>query len=79
MEWTNKFNPFNSWKVLTHSQNFEAILKGRPKAPIVINMDLTNRCNYDCGFCMFKNSKRADERSKSFRNNGSLAEGYVLK
>ena len=79
MEWTNKFNPFNSWKVLTHSQNFEAILKGRPKAPIVINMDLTNRCNYDCGFCMFKNSKRADETSKSFRNNESLPEGYVLK
>ena len=78
MEWKNKYNPFNSWKALTHSQHFEAILKGKPKPPIVVNFDLTNKCNYNCGFCMFANCKRADKTSSQFRNNESMPEGYSL-
>lgn len=78
VEWTNKYNPFNSWKALTHTDRFQAILDGEPKSPVVVNMDLTNKCNYDCGFCMFKNSARADETSRNFRNNESLEKGYAL-
>ncbi|KKK55943.1 hypothetical protein LCGC14_3069500, partial [marine sediment metagenome] len=77
-EWSSPYNPFNSWKALTHTDKFQAILDGEPSSPIVVNLDLTNICNYDCGFCMFKNSKRADETSTTFRNNESLPNGYAL-
>ena len=78
-EWNDKYNPFNSWKALTHSAHFEAILAGKPLPPIVINMDLTNKCNYNCRFCMFANRERADPTGKSFRgDNSSLQKGYAL-
>lgn len=78
-EWQGKYNPFNSWKALTHSANFEAILEGEPLPPIVVNMDLTNECNYKCGFCMFGGDReRADKTSETFRKgNASLPEGYA--
>lgn len=78
-EWTNKFNPFNSWKALTHTENFEAIIKGKPLPPIVVNFDLTNICNYNCRFCMFANRERTDPSGQSFRGNkASLPEGYAF-
>ena len=78
-EWLNRYNPFNSWKALTHSDNFKAIIAGKPLPPIVINMDLTNKCNYNCRFCMFANRERADPTGQSFRGDkASLIGGYVL-
>ena len=76
-EWTSQYNPFNSMKALVHADKFEAILDKKPKAPIVINMDLTNTCNYNCSFCMFANRDRTDMSGKSFRNNESLEVGYA--
>lgn len=79
-EWLDKYNPFNSWKVLTHSKNFEAILKNKPIPPIVVNFDLTNKCNYNCNFCMFANRKRTDQTGQWFREgNQDLPKGYALK
>lgn len=77
-EWTSIFNPFNSMKALVHADRFEAILKGKPKSPVVVNMDLTNACNYRCGFCMFGGLERASEQSSHFRTNkASLPRGYA--
>jgi len=78
-EWKNKYNPFNSWKALTHAQHFEAILDGKPKPPIVVNFDLTNQCNYGCRFCMFGGAERADPSGSKFRfNNAELPRGYAV-
>lgn len=84
MEWTDKYNPFNSFKALVHADNFEQIIKsekekGKIKPPIVVNMDLTNKCNYNCRFCMFGgNRKRMDNDSQFFRaNTTSLPLGYA--
>ncbi len=78
-EWTNKYNPFNTWKALVHADRFEAILAGKLMSPLVVNFDLTNRCNYNCSFCMFANRERADSTGKDFRgNNAHLPEGYAL-
>lgn len=77
-EWISPFNPFNSMKALVHADKFESILEQKAKSPIVVNMDLTNKCNYDCGFCMFANRERADPDGKSYRKNESLPKGYVL-
>lgn len=80
-EWKDKYNPFNSWKALVHADNFEAILDGKPKPPIVVNFDLTNACNYACGFCMFGGERdRGDENSQKFRKgNARLPVGYSLQ
>ena len=50
------------------------------KSSILFNMDLTNKCNYVCGFCMFGGEReRADKGSQSFRQgSASLLEGYAL-
>ena len=76
-EWTSPYNPFNSMKALVHKDNFEGILEGKLRPPIVVNMDLTNKCNYNCGFCMFQNRERADPTGKEFRDNSSLPVGYA--
>jgi len=78
MEWSNQYNPFNSWKNLVHADHFEAILNGKILPPIVVNFDLTNRCNYNCRFCMFANRKRTDPTGQSFRNNAQLPRRYSL-
>lgn len=77
-EWLNQYNPFNSMKALTHAQHFEAILAGKPLPPIVVNFDMTNKCNYNCRFCMFGGRKRADETSESYRyNKRELTSEYI--
>ena len=79
-EWSdgNIFNPFNSMKALVHADHFEGILNKKVLPPIVINFDLTNKCNYNCRFCMFsKNRERADCSSQNFRNNEELPIGYA--
>ena len=78
-EWNQKYNPFNSWKDLVHAAHFEAILKKKVLPPIIVNFDLTNKCNYNCRFCMFANRERTDPSGKSFRgDNSSLPIGYAL-
>ena len=78
-EWSNKYNPFNSWKNLVHVNQFEAILNGKILPPIVVNYDLTNVCNYNCKFCMFANRERTDPKGKDFREGGaSISEGHSL-
>jgi len=79
-EWSSPYNPFNSMKALTHAKNFEAILEENPLPPIVVNFDLTNKCNYNCRFCMFsENRERADKTGELFREGReSLPEAYAL-
>jgi len=77
-EWSNKFNPFNSWKNLVHSKHFKSILNRKALPPININFDMTNICNYNCRFCMFANRKRTDKTGAKFRNNESLDTKYIL-
>lgn len=78
-EWTSPFNPFNSMKALVHADRFEAIVEGKPKAPVVVNMDLTNVCNYSCTFCMFGGQReRADKSGMEYRKgNAQLPVGYA--
>lgn len=76
-EWTSPYNPFNSMKALVHAERFESILEGKPKAPLVVNMDLTNACNYKCGFCMFGGLERESEGSDFREGNAKLPEGYA--
>ena len=56
MEWRDKFNSFNSDKVLLHSDRLQAIadwLKGRRMlpAPLEVSFDPIHSCNLMCQHC----------------------------
>lgn len=53
-EWTaqKRWNPFNSYKLLVHVDRWRKIRRGRPvPAPVLITVDPTNICNFDCAWC----------------------------
>lgn len=50
-EWTNRYNPFNSMKVLIHRESLEGMAKRDFLPPIYVNTDPSNRCNFNCIWC----------------------------
>jgi len=52
MEWTSKFNPFNSDKLFAHYYRWKNIQRGREiPPPISMTLDPINKCNLDCTWC----------------------------
>jgi len=50
-EWLNPWNPFNSAKVLLWRQHLEGCAKEEYLPPVTVDIDPSNKCNYDCKFC----------------------------
>ena len=53
-EWTfqKRWNPFNSYKLLVHVDRWREIRRNRPvPPPVLITVDPTNVCNYNCTWC----------------------------
>lgn len=53
-EWnlSKKWNPFNSYKLLSHVDRWRRIKRGRPiPPPVLVTVDPTNVCNFDCVWC----------------------------
>ncbi|HEC62406.1 MAG TPA: radical SAM protein [bacterium] len=50
-EWDDIFIPFNSLKALVHGKHFEAILSGQYLTPVVVNLDVSGQCPYNCPHC----------------------------
>lgn len=53
-EWTKykQWNPFNSYKLLAHVDRWKRIQRGAPiPAPVLITVDPTNICNFECAWC----------------------------
>jgi MoaA/NifB/PqqE/SkfB family radical SAM enzyme len=50
-EWLNPWNPFNSAKVLLWRKHLEGCAKEDYLPPVTVDIDPSNRCNYDCKFC----------------------------
>jgi len=42
---------FNPLKCLTYADKIQTILDGDIPVPVLVNLDLTNRCNYKCRHC----------------------------
>lgn len=56
-EWTDEYNPFNSWKSLAWAERMKAIVNGKFMTPVTLNLDLIEGCNYDCTHCAYKHMK----------------------
>ena len=60
MEWSDRVNPFNSWKVLYHAErlkNYVDWYEGKTNTllpPIQADTNPTNLCNLDCKWCNSK-------------------------
>ena len=51
-EWTDKYNPFNSMKLMTHVSRWSEIKRGEDApSPALITIDPTNVCNLACTLC----------------------------
>lgn len=53
-EWLpgKRWNPFNSYKLLVHTERWKKIRRGRPiPPPVLVTVDPTNVCNYNCIWC----------------------------
>ena len=53
-EWnpSKKWNPFNSYKLLSHVDRWSKIKRGRPiPPPILVTVDPINVCNFNCVWC----------------------------
>jgi len=61
-EWDDPFNPFNSWKALTHGPHFKAILAEDYLPPVVVNLDVSGMCQYRCPHCHHR-AKQIKDRS----------------
>jgi MoaA/NifB/PqqE/SkfB family radical SAM enzyme len=56
-EWSfdRAFNPFNSLKIIAHLERWRSIERGRViPLPVLVTVDPTNECNYDCIWCNSK-------------------------
>jgi len=59
----NRWNPFNSFKLLTHVNRWEKIEKGKDiPPPILVTVDPSNQCNISCVWC---NAKKVIEQRKT--------------
>lgn len=53
-EWAaaKRWNPFNSYKLLSHVHRWRQIKRGKPiPPPVLITVDPTNVCNFSCAWC----------------------------
>jgi wyosine [tRNA(Phe)-imidazoG37] synthetase (radical SAM superfamily) len=72
-EWSpvKRWNPFNSYKLLTHVHRWKQIKRGRAiPPPVLITVDPTNICNFNCAWC---NAEYVRANRK-----GSLSEKILL-
>lgn len=73
-EWhpDKRWNPFNSYKLLAHVHRWKQIKRGRPiPPPILITVDPTNACNFNCEWCNAEFIRR--------NRKNSLTESALLK
>ena len=51
-EWKDPYNPFNSMKVLIWPEHLKGIADQNFLPPVQVDTDPSNKCNYDCLWCL---------------------------
>lgn len=69
--WSSPYNAFNSMKYLMYRDNLEAIARGEFPPPLMVDVDPSNVCNFNCSWC----------NSKTFRNEKPvmMPQGHLFK
>ena len=78
-EWTphKRWNPFNSYKLLSHVHRWKKIKRGRPiPPPVLVTIDPINICNFDCVWCNAAYIRKKRHRSLS-RNAMKAIAGFL--
>lgn len=68
-EWIDKYNPFNSLKVLAHVEYWKPIKEGKIPEPIFVSIDPSGNCNFRCPHC-----NADDSLSKTANHKLSIAD-----
>lgn len=78
-EWTpdSRWNPYNSAKLLQHVDYWRPIAEGRIPPPILVTVDPSNRCQYDCEWCNSAAARSASGRMLSRAALSGLAESIA--
>lgn len=50
-EWADKFNPFNSWKMMAHYDRWKPLVERNALTPVQVSIDPINACNIKCPHC----------------------------
>ena len=58
----SEFHPFNSQKILCHAKRMEAIVNEQYLPPIVMNLDVSGRCQYRCEHCHHRRKQVHDRQ-----------------
>ena len=72
--WDDRFNPFNSMKVLLWRQHLEGMANGKLLPPVTVDFDPTNLCNSKCIWCNSKTFRKNHPDSMSTQHMIELAE-----
>lgn len=76
---SGSFHPFDSQKVLVHGKRLEAIVNERYYPPIVLNLDVTGKCQYRCGHCHHRSKQVRDRRLPDLSKRLARTLPYFLK
>lgn len=72
-EWNDVLNPFNSMKVLMWREHLEGCAKDDYLPPVTVDIDPSNRCNYDCIWC------NAYDMMCHNKDNTDMSEDHMIK
>ncbi len=74
-EWSNRFNPFNSDKLMAHLYRWKEIQRGKEiPPPVLVTVDPTNVCNLSCGWCNSQYLQKQNQNQLSKETLSDLAD-----
>jgi wyosine [tRNA(Phe)-imidazoG37] synthetase (radical SAM superfamily) len=59
---SSDLHPFNSQKVLAHGYRMEAIVNEQYLPPVVLNLDVSGKCQYHCDHCHHRRKQTHDKQ-----------------
>lgn len=75
-EWSSPYNEFNSMKILYFKEQLKAIVDGKFLPPILIDIDPSNVCNFDCIWCNAQGIRKQDRNILPTEHLLKLADFY---
>jgi sulfatase maturation enzyme AslB (radical SAM superfamily) len=72
-----KLKQFSPMKILNHLELASSIVRGENPYPVSFEMDLSNICNHDCVWCMYKDFMRKNHAMMPERTSFSIVEEII--